>query len=433
MKDRFLSGDRPILFLLLFNIVAFIGIFLYDYTRYGYQGSQKVIGSILYKSKTIQRKYDSEVVWKEIEIGNSVQNRDTILTSEGSQAKIVFLDGSEIVIAENSMIFIDYLDNRANLEISSGGLQVTRKSDNKETSLGIRSGDGVLKLVEGVVNVEKKKNQKTLDYAILSGVVKADPSNPFPMLPKKSLDGFEKLFPVAASIQTAETLQAGTTADSGSSANTGLATASSATNSSAVDSGVSNVSSGANSNPSNASVSSSNSNSSRVNPNHGTQDNGKPNYTGSNPNHSGSSTTPDANSNVGSTTTNAGGGTTGFHTKSGLKTERTSRDHSNPDNKTSKRNVGNFKPGYDPEDYIQKQKYEHKVQEKSDSIASQKKTEFKDAESAQTQSKGGNRSASEVKKQKPSREWTAEELLRQEKEKRRREREDKEQREFLRM
>ncbi|EMF81986.1 sigma factor regulatory protein, FecR/PupR family [Leptospira weilii serovar Topaz str. LT2116] len=219
MKARFFSGDRPILFFLIFNIVVFTVIFIYDYTRYGYQGSQEVIGTILYKSNTVKRKYDSEVVWKEIKIGNSLQNRDTILTSENSQAKIRLLDGSEITIAENSMIFIDYLDNRANLEISEGGLQITRKSNSKEntSSLGIRSGDGVLKLVEGVVNVEKKKNQKTLEYAILSGSVKVDPSNPFPMLPKKSLDEFEKLFPVAADIQTTQSLQESETANSSSS------------------------------------------------------------------------------------------------------------------------------------------------------------------------------------------------------------------------
>ncbi|WP_078125463.1 FecR family protein [Leptospira alexanderi] len=219
MKARFFSGDKPILFLLIFNIVVFTVVFIYDYTRYGHQGSQEVIGTILYKSNTVKRKYDSEVVWKEIKIGNSLQNRDTILTSENSQAKIRLLDGSEITIAENSMIFIDYLDNRANLEISAGGLQITRKSNSKEntSSLGIRSGDGVLKLVEGVVNVEKKKNQKTLEYAILSGSVKVDPSNPFPMLPKKSLDEFEKLFPVATDIQTTQSLQESETANSSSS------------------------------------------------------------------------------------------------------------------------------------------------------------------------------------------------------------------------
>lgn len=68
MKDKILSGDKPILFLLIFNIVLFTGVFIYDYTRYGYQGSQKVIGTILYKSNTTRRKYDSEVVWKEIEV-----------------------------------------------------------------------------------------------------------------------------------------------------------------------------------------------------------------------------------------------------------------------------------------------------------------------------------------------------------------------------
>ncbi|WP_017851899.1 FecR family protein [Leptospira interrogans serovar Szwajizak] len=377
MKDKILSGDKPILFLLIFNIVLFTGVFIYDYTRYGYQGSQKVIGTILYKSNTTRRKYDSEVVWKEIEVGNSVQNRDTIVTSEGSQAKIRLLDGSEIMIAENSMIFIDYLDNRANLEISAGGLQITRKSDNKEntSSLGIRSGDGVLKLVEGVVNVEKKKNQRTLDYAILSGAVKPDPSNPFPMSPKKSLNGFEKLFPGSENIQTVKSIQAAASAaNSNSSVNTNLAT---------------------NPGP------------------HGTS-------------LSGSNITPSIKSE--NTTTKSQNTGTDSQSKPGLKTGRIGSSGNKNQNEV------NSKADYDPGDYIKKQKYEHKVQEKSDSPAvHQNKTEFKPSESTQAPSKSGRSSYPEVKKQKQNREWTPEELLRQEKEKRRREREDKEQREFLRM
>ncbi|MDI7214774.1 FecR family protein [Leptospira santarosai] len=307
MEVRFFSGDKPILFLLIFNIVTFTIAFVYDYTRYGYQGSQEVIGAILYKSNTVKRKYDSEVVWKEIETGNSLRNRDTISTSEGSQAKIRLLDGSEITIAENSMIFIDYLDNRANLEISAGGLQITRKSNNKEkiSSLGIRSGDGVLKLVEGVVNVEKKKNQKTLEYAILSGSVKVDPSNPFPMIPKKSLNEFEKLFPVASDVQTARSIQETTAANSSSSI----------------------------------------------------------------------------------------------------------RSNS--------------------EDSTRKQSYGHnKARNVSDSTANKKDEEFKNSES---DSEHNSHSFSEVKKQKRKQKWMSEELLRQEKEKRRREREYREQKEFLRL
>lgn len=418
MKDRFLSGDRPILFILVFNVLLFTAVFLYDYTQYGYQGSQKVIGTILFKSNTIQRKYDSEVVWKEIEVGNSVQNRDTILTAEGSQAKLRLLDGTEIMIAENSMVFIDYLDNRANLEISVGGLQVTRRPDNKEnpSSLGIRSGDGVLKLVEGIVNVEKKKNQKTLEYAVLSGKVKADPTNPFPMLPRKSLDGFEKLFPVAASIQTTESLQAA--ANSAASTNSGSTNGSSVSGGNSTDSNSSNASTTAGSE----------SNSSSNDPNYGKYDNGNPNYrstTGSNT----SNTTSSSNSGV---TPNEKNGNTGLNTKSGLKLERTS-DNSQS-GKDSKQNDPS-KPGYDPGDYLKKQKYEQgKIQEKSDSASNQKRMDFKPTESEKTESKTGNHSSSpDLKKDKPARSWTPEELLRQEKEKRRREREDKEQRDFLRM
>ncbi|RHX87365.1 FecR family protein [Leptospira stimsonii] len=423
-KERFLSGDRAILALLVFNIILFTGIFLYDYTQYGYKGNQKVIGTILFKSNTIQRKFDSEVVWKDIEIGNSIQNRDTILTTEGSQAKLKLLDGTEILIAENSMIFIDYLDNRANLEISVGGLQVTRRPENKDnpSSVGIRSGDGVLKLVEGIVNVEKKKNQKNLEYAILSGSIKADPSNPVLLYPKKSLEGFEKLFPVAATVQTTESIQSASASSSSSAGNTG------SSNSSLNNSGTTS-SSGSSSNP--------NSSSSKYSdptqdPNYGKYDNGNPNYrktAGSN-----------GDSNTGNNSGNpAGNGQTGLNTKSGLKLEKTGSENSQADNKNSKGNSQNngsgpSRTGYDPGDYLGKQKYEqNKIQEKSDPSAPKNKTETSRTESKSDSNKSGASTNQEVKKPKPPRELTPEEIQRQEKEKRRREREDKEQREFLRM
>ncbi|PJZ57937.1 FecR family protein [Leptospira barantonii] len=416
MKDRFLSGDRPILFILVFNVVLFTAVFIYDYTQYGYQGSQKVIGTILHKSNTIQRKYDSEVVWKEVEVGNSIQNRDTILTAEGSQVKLRLLDGTEIMIAENSMVFIDYLDNRANLEISVGGLQVTRRPTDKEnpSSLGIRSGDGVLKLVEGIVNVEKKKNQKTLEYAVLSGTIKADPSNPFPMLPRKSLDGFEKLFPVAASIQTTESLQAAANNSTGSTNNGSTTDSSTTSGSNSNNTSSSNTSSTAGSDP----------NSSANDSNYGKYDNGNPNYRST----TGSNTNNTTSSNSG-TTPNEKNGNTGLNTKSGLKLDRVDAQ-SGKDSKTS----GTSKTGYDPGDYLKKQKYEQgKIQEKSDSTSNQNRTEFKPNESEKKETKTGNTSSQDLKKDKPARSWTPEELIRQEKEKRRREREDKEQRDFLRM
>ncbi|PJZ51363.1 FecR family protein [Leptospira adleri] len=424
-KERFLSGDRAILVLLVFNIILFTSIFLYDYTQYGYTGNQKVIGTILSKSKTIQRKFDSEVVWKDIEIGNSIQNRDTILTAEGSQAKLKLLDGTEILIAENSMIFIDYLDNRANLEISVGGLQVTRRPENKDnpSSVGIRSGDGVLKLVEGIVNVEKKKNQKNLEYAVLSGSIKADPSNPVLLYPKKSLEGFEKLFPVAASVQTTESIQSASASASSSSGNTG------SSNSSLNNSSGTPLSSGSSSN---SNSSSSNYSDPTSDPNYGKYDNGNPNYR--------NSTGSNANSNNTNNSGNpAGSGQTGLNTKSGLKLEKTASGNSQTENKNQNGNSQNngsgpSRTGYDPGEYLGKQKYEqNKIQEKSDPSAPKNKTETSNSESKSDSNKSGSSTNQEVKKPKPPRELTPEEIQRQEKEKRRREREDKEQREFLRM
>ena len=55
-------------------------------TRTSKEGQNPVIGILTFKNKLIQRKFDSEVIWDEVNSGIEVRNRDTIRTGDFSDA-----------------------------------------------------------------------------------------------------------------------------------------------------------------------------------------------------------------------------------------------------------------------------------------------------------------------------------------------------------
>jgi hypothetical protein len=80
-------------------------------TRTSKEGQNPVIGILTFKNKLIQRKFDSEVIWDEVNSGIEVRNRDTIRTGDFSDALLTLNDKSKININENSMIYLDFSDS----------------------------------------------------------------------------------------------------------------------------------------------------------------------------------------------------------------------------------------------------------------------------------------------------------------------------------
>src|SRR5512136_1843120 len=85
-------------------ICVFSTLFYFDFTSRAAMGQERVVGSITYKKRVAQRKFAEQVVWEDIERKEPVYNHDSIRTAEGSETAIRLVDGTEIMVNENSMI-----------------------------------------------------------------------------------------------------------------------------------------------------------------------------------------------------------------------------------------------------------------------------------------------------------------------------------------
>jgi hypothetical protein len=169
----------------LYIIILFFIIVLFSYrlyknmTRTSKEGQNPVIGILTFKNKLIQRKFDSEVIWDEVNSGIEIRNRDTIRTGDYSDALLTLNDKSKININENSMIYLDFSDS-AIINFAYGSLSLVSTGDGSSESGGdelphkdlkIASGDKVLELGKSSINLAKN-GKDDLKLQVTEGTAK---------------------------------------------------------------------------------------------------------------------------------------------------------------------------------------------------------------------------------------------------------------------
>lgn len=131
-------------------------------TRITEEGDNPVIGKLTFKRKTIERKFDLQVIWDDVESGVEIRNRDTIRTGDYSDAVLTLMDDTKISINENSMIYLDFSDSNT-INFSYGSMSLINKgkggSSNSE-SLKITTGDKVLEVGNSEIALEKKGKEE---------------------------------------------------------------------------------------------------------------------------------------------------------------------------------------------------------------------------------------------------------------------------------
>ena len=140
---------------LIFNIILFSGLFYYDLHKNINVGSFEAIGSVSFKINSIQRKFDSSVVWQAIAANTPLKNKDTIRTLPESDAIIRLNDGTEIQVDENSMVYLDMKDNVPNINFEGGSIQINNSlSGNPNQQIVLRTNNQILKLNSGNAKIE---------------------------------------------------------------------------------------------------------------------------------------------------------------------------------------------------------------------------------------------------------------------------------------
>ena len=108
-------------------IITACSVLLYaDYARRADSGGARRIGTITFKKEVAQRKYQSQVIWEDLDRDAPVYNNDTIRTADLSEAVISLADGTKINMDENSLILLEMSGKGINIDFSSGSISADR-------------------------------------------------------------------------------------------------------------------------------------------------------------------------------------------------------------------------------------------------------------------------------------------------------------------
>ncbi|MCE9499391.1 MAG: FecR family protein [Leptospira sp.] len=136
-------------------------------------GDNPVIGELTFKKYKAQRKFDSQVVWDEINAKTLITNRDTIRTGDLSDAVLTLKDGTKIELQENSMVYLDFSDKDININFAYGTISANRGE-------GLKSDGSVMNIKSGEMAVQVSsaggdlKLTKTSDEAVKVQVEKGE-------------------------------------------------------------------------------------------------------------------------------------------------------------------------------------------------------------------------------------------------------------------
>ena len=126
----------------------FLLLFYLDYSRTIDIGSREAIGYITYKNNRVQRKFEDQVVWSNLENNSPLTNRDTIRSENLADAVIHLNDGTIIKIDENSMFFLDLTGASPKLSFHTGSIQI-QQGENGKTEFVIQTGGRTINVDSG--------------------------------------------------------------------------------------------------------------------------------------------------------------------------------------------------------------------------------------------------------------------------------------------
>ena len=162
--NRFSTTDRAILGG-SFLILLLLSYFLYDdsFLFPTIHHDQPAIGSLSTSENDVRLKNAGNFIWLPGSKKSEIFNRDSIFTGDRSQASVTLLDGSQILIQENSLVNLNISNGQMQLDLRFGQLSA-------KTPLLVRSGNDeyVLNGKDTQFEINRTSNG-TLDVKVFSG------------------------------------------------------------------------------------------------------------------------------------------------------------------------------------------------------------------------------------------------------------------------
>jgi hypothetical protein len=163
--------------LLFLNSCFFLYLFLADISARLDLGSREIVGDVSFKYNTIQRKFEQEQIWDEVDTNSPISNRDSVRTEKRSQAILLLKDGTEIQMDEESMVIVEITPKTQRIQFQSGSINIKKNpvKDSYFKSVVVESSSGTVTVNDGDVIVAKN-TPKSLDVGVARGeaVVQVD-------------------------------------------------------------------------------------------------------------------------------------------------------------------------------------------------------------------------------------------------------------------
>jgi len=154
IKDSFVT----LLLLSLFSWAAYK--FYTDLNSQITHEGGEVIGEITFVKNSAQRKFSSRAVWGELETSAPVYNFDSLRTIEDSSAVIRLIDGTEITLAANTYIVLEWGEEEQSIEFLGGNISAERTGEAGSGTLQIKAEDTVIALDSASVTLDKKEGEE---------------------------------------------------------------------------------------------------------------------------------------------------------------------------------------------------------------------------------------------------------------------------------
>ncbi|MDR1893990.1 MAG: hypothetical protein LBQ61_04755, partial [Spirochaetales bacterium] len=119
-------GFFDLLIILFCTAGTFFCLYLFynDFTRTLSKQAESPVGTISYKYRAAQRRFEDRVLWDRLQQDSPVYNGDFVRTSGLSEATVSFSGGVAVDIAENSLIQITSENTVPRVEVNQGGIDI---------------------------------------------------------------------------------------------------------------------------------------------------------------------------------------------------------------------------------------------------------------------------------------------------------------------
>ena len=143
------------------------------------RNDKEKIATIYFKQKIAQRQFDDSVVWERLSQNSPLYNKDTIYTSDFSQAIVKFNDGTQLELNENTMLKLSYSEKGVEINVSGGDIQIdgSRSKSKKELAVSMQNGTTV-KLDSGsTVSLKSDAASGVNNIEVQGGTAKIETKN----------------------------------------------------------------------------------------------------------------------------------------------------------------------------------------------------------------------------------------------------------------